>query len=46
MVSFKISNGNDMMDMDYLRECDVNVKEKGRMIRKNEFIVWKGKGKK
>uniref|UniRef100_A0A1B0CXA3 Uncharacterized protein n=2 Tax=Lutzomyia longipalpis TaxID=7200 RepID=A0A1B0CXA3_LUTLO len=30
--------------MDSLRDCDVNVKEQGRLLRQNEFLVWQGRG--
>nr|CAD7591457.1 unnamed protein product [Timema genevievae] len=46
MVRFQLRHGNDLLAMDSLRDCDVNVKEQGRLMRQNEFLVWQGKGKK
>lgn len=46
MVRFQLRHGNDLLAMDSLRECDVNLKEQGRLLRQNEFLVWQGKGKK
>uniref|UniRef100_A0A023F1C1 Putative multidomain protein n=3 Tax=Triatoma infestans TaxID=30076 RepID=A0A023F1C1_TRIIF len=44
MVRFQLRHGNDLLAMDSLRDCDVNVKEQGRLLRQNEFLVWQGKG--
>lgn len=44
MVRFQLRHGNDLLAMDSLRECDVNVKEQGRLLRQNEFFVWQGRG--
>uniref|UniRef100_A0A1B6CNG3 DH domain-containing protein n=1 Tax=Clastoptera arizonana TaxID=38151 RepID=A0A1B6CNG3_9HEMI len=46
MVRFQLRHGNDLLAMDSLRDCDVNVKEQGRLLRQNEFLVWQGKSKK
>lgn len=46
MVRFQLRHGNDLLAMDSLRDCDVNVKEQGRLLRQNEFLVWQGRGKK
>nr|CAI5859526.1 unnamed protein product [Callosobruchus analis] len=47
MVKFQLRHGNDLLAMDSIRECDVNLKEQGRLLRQNEFLVWEGKsGKK
>ncbi|XP_045464093.1 uncharacterized protein LOC123673564 isoform X3 [Harmonia axyridis] len=47
MVRFQLRHGNDLLAMDSIRECDVNLKEQGRLLRQNEFIVWEGRnGKK
>jgi hypothetical protein len=46
MVRFHLRHGNDLLTLDSLRGCDVNVKEQGRLLRQNEFLVWQGKGKK
>jgi pleckstrin homology domain-containing family G member 4 len=44
MVRFQLRHGNDLLAMDSLKECDVNVKEQGRLLRQNEFLVWEGRG--
>lgn len=44
MVRFQLRHGNDLLAMDSLRDCDVNVKEQGRLLRQNEFLVWEGRG--
>lgn len=47
MVRFQLRHGNDLLAMDSIRECDVNLKEQGRLLRQNEFLVWEGRtGKK
>ncbi|XP_067119638.1 puratrophin-1-like isoform X1 [Centruroides vittatus] len=46
MVRFQLRHGNDLLAMDALRECDVNVKEQGRLLRQEEFLVWQGRSKK
>lgn len=43
-MKFQLRHGNDLLAMDSLRDCDVNVKEQGRLLRQNEFLVWQGKG--
>lgn len=44
MVRFQLRHGNDLLAMDSLRDCDVNVKEQGRLLRQNEFLVSEGRG--
>lgn len=47
MVRFQLRHGNDLLAMDSLRDCDVNLKEQGRLLRQNEFLVGEGRnGKK
>ncbi|XP_035224946.1 uncharacterized protein LOC118197537 isoform X2 [Stegodyphus dumicola] len=46
MVCFQLRHGNDLLAMDALRECDVNIKEQGRLLRQEEFLVWQGKSRK
>lgn len=46
MVCFQLRHGNDLLAMDALRECDVNIKEQGRLLRQDEFLVWQGKSRK
>jgi len=45
MVRFQLRHGNDLLAMDSLRVCDVNVKEQGRLLRQNEFYCWQGRKK-
>ncbi|KAF5301253.1 hypothetical protein FQR65_LT00953 [Abscondita terminalis] len=47
MVRFQLRHGNDLLAMDSIRDCDVNLKEQGKLVRQNEFLVWEGRtGKK
>ncbi|XP_071091889.1 puratrophin-1-like isoform X2 [Haliotis cracherodii] len=45
MVKFQLRHGNDLLAMDSLRECDVNLQEQGRLLRQDEFLVWQGRKK-
>ncbi|XP_048577215.1 puratrophin-1-like isoform X3 [Nematostella vectensis] len=45
MVKFQLRHGNDLLAMDSLRACDINVKEQGRLLRQDNFIVWHAKKK-
>ncbi|XP_016522296.1 pleckstrin homology domain-containing family G member 4B isoform X4 [Poecilia formosa] len=45
MVKFQLRHGNDLLAMDAIRECDVNLKEQGQLIRQDEFTVWSGRRK-
>ncbi|KAG7226997.1 hypothetical protein INR49_022343 [Caranx melampygus] len=33
-------HGNDLLTMDAIQDCDVNLKEQGRLIRQDEFTVF------
>lgn len=46
MVRFQLRHGNDLLAMDALKDSDVNVKEQGRLLRQDEFIVWQGRSRK
>ncbi|KAM7424797.1 hypothetical protein PAMA_000924 [Pampus argenteus] len=45
MVKFQLRHGNDLLAMDAIRNCDVNLKEQGQLIRQDEFTVWTGRRK-
>lgn len=45
MVKFQLRHGNDLLAMDALRECDVNLQEQGQLLRQDEFLVWQGRKK-
>ncbi|KAL5021840.1 hypothetical protein ScPMuIL_000995 [Solemya velum] len=45
MVKFQLRHGNDLLAMDALRECDVNLGEQGRLLRQEEFLIWQGRRK-
>ena len=45
MVKFQLRHGNDLLVMDSLRDCDVNLQEQGRLLRQDEFLVWTGRRK-
>lgn len=44
MIRFQLRHGNDLLAMDSLRDCDINVKEQGRLLRQSEFLVSEGRG--
>ncbi|XP_072403579.1 pleckstrin homology domain-containing family G member 4B isoform X1 [Chiloscyllium punctatum] len=45
MVKFQLQHGNDLLAMDAIRDCDVNLKEQGQLVRQDEFIIWFGRKK-
>ncbi|XP_061731879.1 mucin-12 isoform X2 [Nerophis ophidion] len=45
MVKFQLRHGNDLLAMDAICNCDVNLKEQGQLIRQDEFTVWSGRRK-
>ncbi|XP_047739716.1 triple functional domain protein-like isoform X2 [Hyalella azteca] len=42
MVQFQLRHGNDLLAMDSLKDCDVNLKEQGQLLRQAEFLVCEG----
>ncbi|KAL8194594.1 UNVERIFIED_CONTAM: hypothetical protein K2H54_025613 [Gekko kuhli] len=45
MVRFQLRHGNDLLAMDAIRNCDVNLKEQGQLVRQDEFSVCVGRRK-
>ncbi|XP_018596218.2 pleckstrin homology domain-containing family G member 4B isoform X1 [Scleropages formosus] len=45
MVKFQLRHGNDLLAMDAIRGCDVNLKEQGQLRCQDEFVVWCGRRK-
>eukprot|EP00062_Callorhinchus_milii_P002863 gi/632939517/ref/XP_007910365.1/ PREDICTED: uncharacterized protein KIAA1755 homolog isoform X2 [Callorhinchus milii] len=45
IVRFQLRHGNDLLAMDDIQECDVNLKEQGQLLRQDEFIIWYGRKK-
>ncbi|XP_053288759.1 pleckstrin homology domain-containing family G member 4B isoform X2 [Pleuronectes platessa] len=45
LVKFQLRHGNDLLAMDAIRGCDVNLKEQGHLRCQDEFIVWCGRRK-
>ncbi|XP_018616321.2 pleckstrin homology domain-containing family G member 4B-like isoform X1 [Scleropages formosus] len=39
MVRFQLRHGNDLLAMDDIQDCDVNLKEQGQLICQDEFLV-------
>uniref|UniRef100_UPI0037E8B92B pleckstrin homology domain-containing family G member 4B-like n=1 Tax=Semicossyphus pulcher TaxID=241346 RepID=UPI0037E8B92B len=39
LVRFQMRHGNDLLTMDAIQECDVNLKEQGQLVRQDEFTV-------
>ncbi|XP_049574468.1 pleckstrin homology domain-containing family G member 4B isoform X4 [Syngnathus scovelli] len=44
-VKFQLRHGNDLLAMDAIRHCDVDLKEQGRLLRQDRFTVWSGRKK-
>ncbi|XP_077578584.1 pleckstrin homology domain-containing family G member 4B-like [Stigmatopora nigra] len=40
LVRFQMRHGNDLLTMDAIQHCDVNLKEQGQLIRQDEFTVF------
>uniref|UniRef100_A0A8C0NXJ9 Pleckstrin homology and RhoGEF domain containing G4B n=1 Tax=Canis lupus familiaris TaxID=9615 RepID=A0A8C0NXJ9_CANLF len=45
VVRFQLRHGNDLLAMDAVRGCDVNLKEQGQLRCQDEFIVCCGRKK-
>ncbi|XDV46493.1 hypothetical protein PO909_014380 [Leuciscus waleckii] len=39
VVRFQLRHGNDLLTMDAIRDCDLNLNEQGQLIRQDEFWV-------
>ncbi|XP_030067438.1 uncharacterized protein KIAA1755 homolog isoform X2 [Microcaecilia unicolor] len=39
VVRFQLRHGNDLLAMDDIQDCDVNLKEQGQLLRQDEFMV-------
>ncbi|XP_054435031.1 puratrophin-1 [Pteronotus mesoamericanus] len=45
LVHFQLRHGNDLLAMDAIQGCDVNLKEQGQLVRQDEFTVRTGRRK-
>ncbi|ELK25613.1 Puratrophin-1 [Myotis davidii] len=45
LVRFQLRHGNDLLAMDAIQGCDVNLKEQGQLVRQDEFTVRAGRHK-
>uniref|UniRef100_G1MG60 Pleckstrin homology and RhoGEF domain containing G4 n=1 Tax=Ailuropoda melanoleuca TaxID=9646 RepID=G1MG60_AILME len=45
LVRFQLRHGNDLLAMDAIQGCDVNLKEQGQLVRQDEFMVRSGRRK-
>nr|XP_020740618.1 puratrophin-1 isoform X3 [Odocoileus virginianus texanus] len=45
LVHFQLRHGNDLLAMDAIHGCDVNLKEQGQLVRQDEFTVRCGRHK-
>ncbi|XP_078269436.1 LOW QUALITY PROTEIN: pleckstrin homology domain-containing family G member 4B-like, partial [Rhinoraja longicauda] len=43
MVDFQLRHGNDLLAMDSIRGCDVNLKEQGQLLRRDHFTLCCGR---
>uniref|UniRef100_A0A673HZ15 Uncharacterized protein n=1 Tax=Sinocyclocheilus rhinocerous TaxID=307959 RepID=A0A673HZ15_9TELE len=39
VVRFQLRHGNDLLTMDAIRDCDLNLNEQGQLVRQDEFWV-------
>uniref|UniRef100_A0A8C1BAD9 Quattro n=1 Tax=Cyprinus carpio carpio TaxID=630221 RepID=A0A8C1BAD9_CYPCA len=39
IIQFQLRHGNDLLTMDDIQDCDVNLKEQGQLIRQDEFLL-------
>ncbi|XP_063071205.1 quattro [Engraulis encrasicolus] len=39
VIHFQLRHGNNLLAMDDIQDCDVNLKEQGQLIRQDEFLV-------
>ncbi|XP_074532181.1 quattro [Halichoeres trimaculatus] len=39
VIHFQLRHGNNLLAMDAIQQCDVNLKEQGQIIRQDEFLV-------
>uniref|UniRef100_A0A667XMM7 protein-glutamine gamma-glutamyltransferase n=1 Tax=Myripristis murdjan TaxID=586833 RepID=A0A667XMM7_9TELE len=39
VIHFQLRHGNNLLAMDDIHNCDVNLKEQGQLIRQDEFLV-------
>uniref|UniRef100_A0A672N6D0 Uncharacterized protein n=1 Tax=Sinocyclocheilus grahami TaxID=75366 RepID=A0A672N6D0_SINGR len=39
IIQFQLRHGNNLLAMDDLQDCDVNLKEQGQLIRQDEFLL-------
>ncbi|XP_042613505.1 uncharacterized protein LOC109093786 [Cyprinus carpio] len=39
IIQFQLRHGNDLLAMDDIQDCDVNLKEQGQLIRQDEFVL-------
>ncbi|XP_033483393.2 quattro [Epinephelus lanceolatus] len=39
VIQFQLRHGNNLLAMDAIQQCDVNLKEQGQLIRQDEFLV-------
>ncbi|XP_038070447.1 puratrophin-1-like isoform X2 [Patiria miniata] len=42
MVQFQMRHGNDLLAMDSIKDCDVDLHEQGELLRQGEFLVYRG----
>jgi len=45
LVKFQLRHGNDLLTMDSIRDCDVNLKEQGNLLRQEQFTIYSGRKK-
>ncbi|XP_044736749.1 kalirin-like isoform X2 [Chrysoperla carnea] len=46
MITFTLRHGDDLLVMDGIKNCDVNLNEQGKLLRQEEFLFIEENGKK
>ena len=45
IVKFLLRHGNDLLALESLKDCDLELKDYGRLLRQEEFLVYQGRKK-
>ena len=45
VVKFLLRHGNDLLALESLKDCDLELKDYGRLLRQEEFLVYQGRKK-
>jgi hypothetical protein len=45
IIQFQLQHGDNLLAMDSIRGCEIDLKEQGKLLRQNEFTVMSGRKK-